>query len=108
MIEIPLIAVPNQQLNIILNDQNCTIAIYQRDTRMFLDLFVGQNAVRKGMICLPFAPIISKPCDFSGQLRVIDSLSSPQAQQPPEYSELGTRYKLYYLSPEEEAQISND
>lgn len=108
MIEVPLIAVPNQQLNIILNDQNCTIAIYQRDTRMYLDLFVGQTPIRKGMICLPFAPIISKPCNFSGQLRIVDILSSPQSQQPPEYSELGTRYKLYYLSPEEESQVSNE
>ena len=49
---IPLQAIPNQRFNIVLNDQNCTLHLYQRRDYMFLDLSVDNVVIRQGMICL--------------------------------------------------------
>lgn len=108
MVQIPLIAVPNQELNIILNGQSCTIAIYQRSEHVYLDLYVGSELIRQGSLCIPTAPILSKPCNFSGQLYIVDFDSQPSNQANPNYTELGSRFKLYYVTEDEEAQIQND
>ena len=107
MLEVPLISVVNQELNIILGDQNCTIAIYQKEKNTYLDLFVGDSAIRVGALCVPKAPIILKPCNFVGQLYIVDIDSPPNAQTLPNYKELGKRYKLFYLDKQEEESAEN-
>ena len=52
MLKIPLDAIPNQTFNITLNEQNCTIHLYQRGEYMYMDLAVDGNTIRQGMICL--------------------------------------------------------
>ena len=95
---IPLIAISNQQLNVTLDGQNCTISVYQRDERLYLDLAVGQTLVRQGAICIPYAPIISGATSFRGQLYIVDTLSPATAQGIPHFSELGERFKLYFVT----------
>lgn len=96
MLEIPLIATPNQDFLVTLDGQNCTIALYQRDDYTFLDLTVGQEVIRTGAICMPMTAIIQKPADFKGQLYLYDSYSPPESQSLADWSELGTRFKLLY------------
>lgn len=108
MLEIPLISVNNQELNIILNEQNCTIAIYQRDDNTYLDLSVNDKSIKKGALCIPKAPILLKPCDFVGQFYIVDTESTPTSQAKPDYTQLGTRFKLFYLNEKEEAQADHD
>lgn len=105
--EIPLIAISNQQLNVTLGRQNCTITVYQRGDRLYLDLSVATQPIRAGCLCIPYAPLIVGDADFSGQLRIVDTLSPVNAQTTPHYSGLGERYKLYYLPPESEAVIQD-
>lgn len=101
MLEIPLINFPNQELLITLDSQNCTISIYQRDDYTFLDLIVGQEAIVQGAICMPLTPIVQKPANFKGQLFIWDSTSPDNAQALARYQDLGTRFKLMYVSEDE-------
>lgn len=100
-LEIPLIAISNQQLNVTLNKQSCTINIYQRGERLYLDLSVGTSKIRTGCLCIPYAPIVTGDVSFSGQLYIVDTYSQPDEQQTPDYSGLGDRYRLYYLTPDD-------
>lgn len=108
MLEIPLISVNNQELNIILNDQNCTLAVYQIEKNTYLDLIVNGKVLRKGALCIPKAPILLKPCDFVGQFYVVDTEGTPQAQDVPNYKQLGIRFKLFYLNEKEEKEAENE
>lgn len=105
MVEIPLNNVPNQQFNVVLNEQDCTIHLYQRNTRLYMDLFLDGVALRYGAVCLPHIDIVAHPYPFTGRLVFMDSLSEPAKQMAPQYAELGTRYKLFYLTDEEAAEI---
>lgn len=99
MIKIPLSQLPDQEFVIVLAKQNCTIHLYQRGGRMYLDLQVGQTQVQQGALVIPKTSLISvSNCVFSGQLRIIDTKRTPFEQEPPHYSELGSRFVLYYLT----------
>lgn len=105
--QIPLSALPNQELMSVLGEQRCTLHVFDRDGRLYLDLFCDYEPVQMGAICLPFAPIITavgRP--FKGQLRIVDLLAKPKAQTIPNYAGLGTRYFMYYLTPEEETNYA--
>lgn len=105
MIEIPLSQDPNQELQIILDKQNCTIQVFQRAGHVYLSLKVGNTTIQNGALCIPKTGIIAQPqADFKGQFRIIDSQSQPFNQSDPEYKEFGTRFKLFYLSEEEESE----
>lgn len=101
MIEIPLAASPNQSCMVTLDDQDCTIAVYQRNRNTYLDLYVDDTAVRTGAVCLPATGIVGNVTCFTGELVIVDTGSQPDNQQMPQWSGLGTRWKLYYLSTSE-------
>ena len=108
MMQIPLSALPNQVLSIVLNEQNCTLQLRARGYLLYLDLLVNNQPVQYGALVLPKTPIItvSNSC-FQGQLRLIDSKSKPNQPRLPTYPELGTRFFLYYLSPDEELSLES-
>lgn len=107
MLEIPLQAWVNQELLVILDDQDCTIAVYQRGQATYLDLSVSGQAVCRGAICQPGMGIIQKAnADFRGQLYFIDERSRPEEQHAPEWQGVGTRWKLYWLSNDEVDELS--
>ena len=101
MIEIPLEPYQNQSLMVTLDDQDCTLALYQRNSRLYLDLSVDSVPVRQGAVCLPQVGIVGDVRGFAGELYMADQRTQPDKQQPPQWEGLGTRWKLYYLSPEE-------
>lgn len=91
---IPLKAIPNQRLTVVLNDQNCTIRIYQRGDYLYMDLTVDGMEIRRGAICLSEIniPAYESPY-FNGVLFFVDM---NQRDGIPVYSELNTRYILCY------------
>ena len=98
MQEIPLEKVPNQQFEVILNNQNCTIKLYQRADKMYMDLEVDDVPVFYGSICEDKNIIMQYENNlFKGNLIFVDILASSD----PNYSELSTRYKLLYIEESE-------
>lgn len=94
MVKIPLQAIPNQQFQVVLDDQNCTIHLYQRGDYMYMDLSVDGEEIRRGCICLPKIniPAYENP-NFSGLLFFVDMDGKDGA---PYYEELNDRYVLFY------------
>ena len=107
MLEIPLEATPNQSFLITLDDQDCTIALYQRGRRLYLDLTVSGRIVRQGAICEPGVGIPHGGTDaFRGRLYLVDLRSQPGQQAAPQWQGLGDRWRLYWLSPDEVQQVN--
>jgi len=106
MVEIPLLAVPNQQLLVTLDGQDCTLHVYQRGARLYLDIALDGDLLRQGAVCLPGVNIGGEPYPFSGYLIFTDDLTLPDKQQPPQYQELGARYYLYYATDEEAQELA--
>lgn len=90
---IPLLQLPNQKLSVILGGQNCTISLYWRQERLYLDLTCNASVVCKGAVCQDRVDIVQSPSRyFSGSLFFLDL----QGDRPPHWQELGTRYVLAY------------
>lgn len=88
----------SQIVNVILNSQNCKLKIHQRSTSLYMDIYINDRAVALGVLCLNCNFIVRyKYLGFSGDLVFVDTLGSSN----PEWSGIGERYKLYYLSPED-------
>lgn len=103
---IPLITYPNQELQIILENQDCTIKVYERSRYTFMDLSVGDSYIRRGQLCVPYAPILSEPCDFTGNFYVVDVKSQEFEQEPPEYQGWNSRWFLLYLTAAEIEELN--
>ncbi len=98
MIEIPLEQVPNQQLEIILNNQDCKLHLYVRGDYLYLDLEIASEPFFYGAICYDRTKILPVQKEtFNGNFIFIDTLNN----EAPEYTKLNDRYKLYYLTDEE-------
>lgn len=108
MLEIPLIAVPNQRLLVVLEEQDCTLKVYQRNERLYLDLYLDGVPLRQGAICLPRVDIPAHPYPFQGRLYFVDTLTEPDKQQFPQYTGLGSRWLLMYLTDEEYDEMLNE
>lgn len=105
MQQIPLSQLPAQTFNVVLGGQNCTIALYWRQERLYLDLSVGAIAICQGAICQNRANVLqSKTKDFSGTLHFFDL----EGDRPPHWQGLHTgaadsagRWILVYLEANE-------
>lgn len=95
MQKINISPLPAQTFNIVLDGQNCTISLYWRQTRLYLDLNVGATEICRGAICQNRADIMQSPSpDFSGTLHFFDL----EGEQAPHYSGLNSRWLLLYLA----------
>jgi hypothetical protein len=91
---IPLSPVPSQTLAIALGNQNCTIKVYTRATGLFLDLYVSNQPIALGVICLDRNIMVRAAyLGFRGELSFIDS----QGASDPTHDGLGSRYNLVWL-----------
>lgn len=98
MQQIPLSQIPAQTLNVVLSDQYCTISVYWRQERLFLDLNVGATVIRQGAICQNRADVLqSKSSDFAGTLHFYDL----EGDRPPRFERLHNgssgRWVLVYV-----------
>ena len=99
MVQIELDAIPAQTFQVLLDEQACTISIYQRDERLYLDLSVGEEVVANGCVCLERLDIIQyKAVDFSGHLYFYDTMGHTD----PQWDGLEDRYIFIYISEDEE------
>lgn len=93
---LPLQALPNQTLTILLAKQLVKLSIYTTvDGNMYMDVFVNHVAIITGVICQNQNRIVRDAyLGFIGDLAFNDTLGSDD----PVYSGLGTRFQLFYLS----------
>jgi len=98
MQEISLQPSKAQLVNITLAGQSCAIKLHQRTTGFYMDLYIGDKAIMQGVICLNSTRMVRYDyLGFSGDLVFIDTKGS----MDPAHDEIGTRFKLYYLTAEE-------
>ena len=104
MVQIPLKNLPSQELQVVLDNQNCTIFLCWRFGLMFMDLSVDDTVVFQGAICRNGADIVQFPSlSFSGSLHFWDTLG---AQNPPQWDGLEDRYMLVYCSDGEDVPLA--
>ena len=90
---IPLSPIASQSFTVNLNQQNCTINLYQKSTGLYFDMTVNNNLCVQTMLCLNLVGLIRESYQgFNGQLVFIDT----QGTDDPSYDELGSRYLLTY------------
>lgn len=98
MQEISLQPSKAQEVRVTLGNQSCRIRLYQRSTGFYLDLRVNDIPVMQGVICLNCTRLVRYPyLKFQGDLVFVDTLGTDD----PAWSDIGTRFKLYYLNHEE-------
>ena len=98
MIIIPLKAIPSQQFAITLGGQDYTINVYQKNTGLFLDLYVGNSSIILSQICLDRVKLVRYAyLGFIGDLSFMDT----QGVDDPYYTGIGDRYQLMYLDASE-------
>lgn len=92
-LSIPINAAPSQVINITLNNQSCTINVYQKRTGLYLDAYVNGAAVKTGILCHDRVALIRATyLGFPGELAFIDT----QGVDDPTYKELGSRFILVW------------
>lgn len=95
MIIVPLIPIASQTLEIILDNQEVTLSIYQRNERLFANITVGTQAVLAGAVCVNLQAINPfKSPYFTGELFFVDTLG----HEAPFYTGLGSRFELVFVS----------
>ena len=103
---VPLQPIPNQTVQCQLGGQACTLNVYQESTGLFMDVITAAGAVVTGRICLNATLIVRYAyLGFIGDLEFLDTqnLSDPS---DPDYTGLGDRFVLIYLSAEEVAALN--
>ncbi len=104
--EIPLQQIPSQKFIITLNHQNCTISLYQKGLRLYLDLVADEKTICSSAICLVGVPIIQRTQDdFNGNLVFI---SKNYKEQPNYQNSASTHFLIYYTDDEEVAFIQRN
>lgn len=93
---IPIQPLPSQILNVSLAGQSCTIAVYQKSTGVFLNLYVAGVPKVLGVICHDRVRLVRQAyLGFTGDLSFIDT----QGKDDPQYTGMGSRWVLAYLTP---------
>ncbi len=98
MIQIPLAQIPAQTFYIVLSGQNCTISVYWRQKRLYLDLSVDDVLVCEGAVCQNKVDIVQSSSPyFSGMICFFDL----DGDSPPIWDGLHTglagRWALIYI-----------
>lgn len=94
-------ALASQSFSCSIGGQTCSIKLYSKKGIMYLDLAMNGTAIAPGCIIRDRVAIIRRSyIGFSGDLMVVDQLGADD----PTYSEMGSRFLLYYLT---DAEISS-
>ena len=102
MQQIPIQPIPSQSVSVVLNGQNCQINIYQKGQLVFIDLNSNGVDIVTGVLAHNVNPLVCiKYTGFLGNLTFVDT----QGNDDPQYTGLGTRYVLIYLSAAEAASL---
>ena len=105
MLNVPLSAVPNQQVQVQLNNQACTIVVQQLAYGLILSLYVGTSLIITSALCENLNRLVRNAyLGFIGDLVFSDT----QGASDPIYTGLGnsnSRYQLVYLTPDDIASF---
>jgi hypothetical protein len=94
MKQVPLTAIANQTLNVVLGNQSCKVNVQQKSTGLFLDLFVSDSPIVTTVLCHDRVRLVRDGyLGFVGDLMFVDM----QGVSDPDYTELGSRFVLIYL-----------
>ncbi len=97
---IPLSAIPAQTLNVVLSGRYCTVSVYWRQERLYLDLSADGVEVCRGAICQNRADVLqSRSPAFAGTLHFMDM----EGDRPPHWQGLrsGNTGRWLFLHVEE-------
>jgi hypothetical protein len=96
MLTIPVQPLPNQQLQVQLGTQACTIELVQGAYCLFMNLYVSGTLIIAGVFCQNLNRIVRDLyLGFSGDLAFFDT----QGSSDPVFTGLGSRFLLVYLAP---------
>lgn len=99
---IPLNAIPNQTLTVGLDGQACQIDVFQKEGKVFVNLYVNDREVVLGVLAENRNRIVRDAyLGFSGDLAFIDT----QGADDPNYLGLGARFVLFYMTAAEVAAL---
>lgn len=99
---IPVKAVPSQTLGVLLNSQNTTLNIYQKFYGLFINVLVNDVLVIGGIVCEDRNRIVrSEYLGYDGDFSFFDT----EGKHDPDYTGLGERYLLAYMTEDELAQF---
>lgn len=102
MQQIPIQPIPAQTVKAVLNGQNCQITIYQKAQGLFVDVNLSGVDISLATIARDTVPLVSRDyAGLSGNLLFVDT----QGANDPDYTGLGSRYSLVYLTAAEYALI---
>lgn len=88
---IPLTAVPNQTLAVMLGPQPCRINVRQRRTGLFIDLYIQDVPIALGVKAVDRTYLIRDDGSiFTGDLFFVDE----QGEADPHFDGLGSRWQL--------------
>lgn len=103
MITVPLRPVPNQSLQVQLDNQPCTIDLAQTNYGLFMNLSVDNSLIVAGVLCQNKNRIVrSSYLGFSGDFVFVDT----EGNSDPVYDGLGARYKLVWLTDDEVGELT--
>lgn len=109
MLEIPLNNEKNQEFNIVLDEQECTIQVQELNNNLYFSLYADENQiVENALVNVGIRILHNQPFDFKGNFVFIDTYSKPNEQKNPNFMQLDTRFKLYFLTAEEDAKIGSN
>lgn len=93
--QIPLQAVPSQTLQVVLAGQQCAVSLYVKTQAMFFDLALSGNPIAYAVQVKNLVSLVPTAYfGFVGWLLMVDT----QGVDDPQYTGLGTRWQLLYLT----------
>lgn len=91
---VPAQTLPNQQIQVTLGGQACTLNVYQTAYGLFMDVYANSALIIAGVICENLNRIVrSLYLGFVGDFAWVDV----QGNDDPVYTGIGTRFFLVYL-----------
>lgn len=96
---VPVQAVPSQVVNVVLNQQQTTLNIYQRGTNVFVDVYSNNALIIGGVVALNANVIVRNAyLGYLGDFAFYDTYGTAT---DPQYAGLGSQYILVYYLPSE-------
>lgn len=97
-LSIPIVAIPNQSLNVVLSNQNCTINLQTRNNKVFMDLFLNNVNIIYGrkLSITPVLPYDYMQSEFIGNFFLLNDDGNVIID--PDYRLFGVSQSLIYYT----------
>lgn len=93
IVEVPLSALPSQELSLVLGNQDVTVRVLTRGDYLYLDVLKESTPVIQGQLIVTGQNLLPSGLpDFMGNFQMVDL----NGNSDPVYSGLGTQFRLLY------------